>query len=163
MNLASRKAVSFYNSLPPKTRKPKKKITRNRSIKTVKPSPLSNRSVHRTCGLPVMLGQHSERVPEQKDGWPFQGRYTVGASAGGTTHPRLLSGDRDAVLLVVSLRIIIKRICISSRNVVALQRLSRVKDPFERYFIPRRRTMVRRRGMIVCRRRTAIRRATTGK
>ena len=41
---------------------------------TLKASPLSNRSVRRTCGLQATKGKHSKGVPQQADGRPLQGR-----------------------------------------------------------------------------------------
>ena len=85
-------------------------IIRKCTTKTVKPSQLSNRGCERS-EHPRSAGAYSgctlRECPGSLLGDPFGVVIYLSMLSGGTAHPRLLIGDRFAVLMVVHSRIII--------------------------------------------------------
>jgi len=73
---------------------------------TLEASPLSNRGYEVPPEYGCSQGKHSEGVPQQLNyGRPLQGRFFLSHAPRGCSlcsYPRLLRGDRVAVLPVVS-------------------------------------------------------------
>ena len=74
-------------------------IVRNYPQRTLKASPLSNRSVRRTCGQIAIADSTLEECPNNADGRLFQSRFcTCFFSGGALRTARLLSVDAFSVL-----------------------------------------------------------------